>query len=283
MILRPVRPASPIGPPTTNRPVGLTSSRTSETSRPRSPISGPTTCSRMSGASMRVQVDVGGVLGGDDDRVEPDGLVAVVLDGDLGLAVRAQVGQHAGLAHLGEPAGQPVGQRDRQRQQLGGVGVGVAEHQALVAGALAGDLVLGGLDAALVGGVHALGDVGGLRADRHVHAARGAVEALGRGVVADLEDLVPHERGDVDVGAGGDLAGHVHLTGGHQRLHRDPAARVLRQQRVEDGVADGVAHLVRVTLGHRLAGEQPPATFATPYSIRSLARVRTHPMSDRRA
>ena len=35
MILRPVRPASPIGPPSTNLPVGLTSSRKSEVSRCR--------------------------------------------------------------------------------------------------------------------------------------------------------------------------------------------------------------------------------------------------------
>jgi hypothetical protein len=210
------------------------------------------------GREHGVQVDVGGVLGGDDHCVEPHGLVAVVLDGDLGLAVRTQVGQQAGLAGVGEPARQPVGERDGQRQQLGGVGVRVAEHQALVTGALAGDLVLGGLHAALVRGVDALGDVGGLRADRDVHAARGAVEALGRGVVADLEHLVPHERGDVGVGTRRDLARHVHLTGGDERLHRHPAARVLRQQRVEDGVADGVAHLVRVTFGHRLAGEQPP-------------------------
>ena len=64
------------------------------------------------------------------------GVVAVVLDGDLGLAVGAQVGQRAVLADLGEPARQPVRQRDRQRHQLRGVVDRVAEHQALVAGAL---------------------------------------------------------------------------------------------------------------------------------------------------
>ena len=78
-----------------------------------------------------------GVLGGDDDGVEPDrAVVAVVLDGDLGLAVGAQVGHVAVLADRGEPLGEPVGERDRQRHQLGGVVAGVAEHQALVAGAL---------------------------------------------------------------------------------------------------------------------------------------------------
>ena len=69
------------------------------------------------------------------------GLVAVVLDGDLGLAVRAQVRDGAVLADLGQAAGQPVRQRDRQRHQLGRLVAGEAEHQALVAGALRVELV----------------------------------------------------------------------------------------------------------------------------------------------
>jgi hypothetical protein len=148
-------------------------------------------------------------------------------DRHLGLAVGPQVGQPARLAHLGEAPRQAVRQRDRQRQQLGGVVVRVAEHQALVTRTLAGDLVVGQLDAALVGGVHALRDVRRLRADRDVDPAGVAVEALGRGVVADLEDLLPHQGGDVDVRAGGDLARDVHLARGDQRLHRDAAARSL--------------------------------------------------------
>ncbi|MPN20065.1 hypothetical protein SDC9_167441 [bioreactor metagenome] len=53
MILRPVRPASPIGPPTTNRPVGLTSSaiRSVARSRPDSASTGSTTRVRMISAS----------------------------------------------------------------------------------------------------------------------------------------------------------------------------------------------------------------------------------------
>ena len=113
------------------------------------------------GLQHRLEVDVGGVLAGDDDGVEPDRAVAVVLDGDLGLAVRAQVGDRAVLADRGEPLGQPVRQRDRQRHQLGGVVAGVAEHQALVAGALPVERVLDALAGArLVGGVDALRDVG---------------------------------------------------------------------------------------------------------------------------
>ena len=126
----------------------------------------------------------------------------VVLDGDLGLAVGTQVGQRAVLAHLGEPLGEPVRDGDRQRHQLGGVVAGVAEHQALVAGTLPVQLVVGRADAGLVAVVDARGDVAGLAADRHLHAAGLAVEALVGGVVADLEDLLAHQLGDRGVGVG---------------------------------------------------------------------------------
>jgi hypothetical protein len=113
-------------------------------------------------------------------------------------------------------------QRDRQRHQLGGVLDGVAEHQALVACALQVQRVRGTPDPRLVGGVHTLRDVGRLLADRDVDAARGAVEALGRRVVADLEHAVAHDLGDLDVRRRGDLAHHVHLAGSDKRLHGDP-------------------------------------------------------------
>ena len=137
------------------------------------------TCFLMS-ASSCVEGDVVGVLGGEHHRVDADGAVlVVVLDGDLGLAVGAQVVERAVLAYLGEPLGEPVRDGDRQRHQLGGVVGGVAEHQALVAGALLVERVLGGADPRLVAVVDALRDVGGLAADGDLDAAGLAVEALG--------------------------------------------------------------------------------------------------------
>ena len=165
-----------------------------------------------------------GVLGGDDHGVQPDRDVVLVVDGDLRLAVRAQVGQRPVLADLGQPPRQPVGQRDGQRHQFGGVVDRVAEHQALVAGALGVQRVRRALDARLVGGVHTLGDVGRLCADADVHPARRPVEALVRRVVADVEDARADGVGDVGerfFGRRGHLADHVHLPGGHQRLDRD--------------------------------------------------------------
>lgn len=218
------------------------------------------------GGEQRVEVDVRGVLRGDDDRVEPDGLVTVVLDGDLRLAVGAQVGDGAVLADVGETAGEPVRHVDRERHQLGRLVAGVPEHQALVARALLVELVV--LDGRrtqhplLVRGVDALGDVRGLRSDGHRDAAGGAVEALLGGVVADLQDLVAHEVGDVGVGLGRDLTRDVHQTSGDQGLDGDARGGVLAQERVENRVADLVSDLVGVTLGDGLRGEETAGHIA---------------------
>src|SRR5690606_36615629 len=113
------------------------------------------------------------------------------------------------------------------------------------------------LDPGLVRGVHALSDVRRLLTNGHVHTAGVAVEALGRGVVPDLEDLLPHDRRDVNIRLGGDLAGHVHLPGGHQRLHRHPRPRIRGPPRTEVRVTDRIADLLRMPLRHGLTGAQP--------------------------
>ena len=207
------------------------------------------------GLEQAVERDVLGVLAGHDHGVERDRPVALVGDGDLGLAVGAQVGQLAALPDRREPLGEAVREEDRQGHQLGGVVAGVAEHQALVPGALLVERV-DGPRAALEGGVDALGDVRALLADRGADAARRAVEALGRAVVADGEHGVAHDLGDLDVRLGGHLAGDVHEPGGHHRLHGHAAAGILGEHRVEDRVRDLVTDLVRVPLGHRLGREQ---------------------------
>src|SRR5690606_40403533 len=91
---------------------------------------------------------------------------------------------------------------------------------------------------------------------RHGDTARRAVEALVRGVVPDLEDLLPDDGRDVDVGLRRHLAGDVDQAGGDQRLDGDPALRVVPEHGVENRITDLVGHLVRVALGNRLGGEQ---------------------------
>src|SRR6266404_5415406 len=56
MIFRPVSPASPCGPPTTNRPVGFTSTFLSFTSKPASRTTGRTTWARMPARSCALSI-----------------------------------------------------------------------------------------------------------------------------------------------------------------------------------------------------------------------------------
>ena len=102
------------------------------------------------------------VLRGDQDLLDADWAAVLVAHGDLGLSVRAQVGDVAVVADLGEAAGELVRERDRHRHQLGRLVRGVSEHHPLVA--CAGDIgiVTLGLDlvvALLERLVHTLGDV----------------------------------------------------------------------------------------------------------------------------
>ena len=202
----------------------------------------------------RSGADIGVVLGGDDDGADALRDAALVLDRDLGLAVGPEVRQLAGLADLGQPAGHPVGQRDRQRHQLGGLAAGEAEHHPLVAGA---ELERRrGVVADLERRVDALGDVGRLLLDRDQRAAGQVVEAVVGPRVADVTDGVADDRLDVDVGRRRDLAEDHHQAGRRGGLARDPGVRILADDRVQDGVGDLVAHLVGMAFGDRLGGEQ---------------------------
>ena len=150
---------------------------------------------------------------------------ALVLDGDLGLAVRPQVRQLAGLADLGQAPGHAMGQRDRQRHELGRLAAGEPEHHPLVAGAelerrrrVVADLERG---------VDALGDVRGLVLDRHERAAGLVVEAVVGAGVADVADGVADDRLEVDVGVRRDLAEDEHEARRRRRLARDAGVRVV--------------------------------------------------------
>ena len=116
---------------------------------------------------------------------------------------------------------------------------GVAEHHALVAGAL---LLVESLAFR-----HALADVLALLAEGHEDAAGVGVETH-RGI--GVPDVVNHAAGDgfvVELRRGRDLAGERDKTGFRQGLAGDAAGGVPLEDRVQDGVRDLVAHLVGVT------------------------------------
>ena len=208
------------------------------------------------GLAQVLQGDVGVVLSGHHDGGAGEHLaVVVILHGDLALAVGAEPLQLAGLAHVGELAGQLVGHGDGGGHQLGRLVAGVAEHHALVAGA---DQV-GGVGAALLvleGLVDAHGDVGGLLVDGGHDGAGAVVEAVGGIGVADALHGAADDSGNVGVVLGGDLTHHRHDAGGGEGLAGHVGRGVGGQDVVQDGVGDLVAYFVGMTLGDGLRGEQ---------------------------
>ena len=171
MILRPVRPVSPCGPPMTKRPVGLMWYLVSASSRLRG-NHGLDDVLQNVGAQF-VVADGLGVLRRDHDGVDADRLaVLVVFHRDLASCRRA--GGRAACRSCGLRSGAAVSlwaSDDRASASAPGFSLQcVAEHHALVAGAAR---------------VHAHGDVAGLLVDAGDHGAGVGVEAVKGVVIAD--------------------------------------------------------------------------------------------------
>ena len=177
--------------------------------------------------------DLGGVLGGNHDRLHPGWLAVHVLDRHLALAVRTQPGQIPAPPRLGEPPGQGVGEHDRQRHQLRRLAAGEAEHQPLIAGAA---------------GVDSLGDVRRLAADGAHHSAALGVESEPGLRVADVADRLAGDLREVHITGRRDLARQDDEPRRDQGLAGNTAHRILMQDVVENSVGDLVADLVRDAL-----------------------------------
>ena len=166
MILRPVRPQSAYGPPThevarrVHVDLVVVVGELLGDDRADDLID-------QVGADHAVAVDAFLVLCADEHALQGDGHAVLVFERHLGLAVGAQVRDLAGLADLGETLGEAVRRPDRDRHQIDRLVAGVAEHHALVAGALRLDAILARLAGTdLFADVDALGDVGALLVDR---------------------------------------------------------------------------------------------------------------------
>ncbi len=189
------------------------------------------------------------VLGRDDDAGAADRLAVDVAQGDLALRIRQQPGDAlvADRAQLLDAAEDAVRVIQRRRHQLGRLARGVAEHDALVAGAF----VL------VAGRVHALGDMGGLGVQVAFHMGVLPVEAF-----LLVADVLHRHAGIVDQQVGRDRIRAAHLAreddavGGDQRLAGDPGIGVRRQEGVEHRVGDPVGNLVGMAFGHGFRREK---------------------------
>lgn len=159
--------------------------------------------------------DIVSVLGGDDDGVDAqrlDGTVVVgVLNGDLGLGVREQPGDGAVLASSLHGSVELVGEEDSEGQELRGLIGGIAEHDTLVTSTeLLQSLVI----------VETLGDIRRLLLNGDQDVAGLVVEALLRGIVADVLDGTTDDLLVVQLGLGGNLTkDHNHTCEGDRCQH----------------------------------------------------------------
>ncbi len=256
MILRPVRPVSPCGPPTTKRPVGLMRNSVlfgQQLGRQHLPDHFLDQKSRIVGVLHAL-----GVLRGDDDVGNADRLVVLVDDAETWLFAsgRSQV-DLAALADARQLAAQTMGEHDRRRHQLGRLVARVPKHQALVARALLGvALALGGFF------VHALRDVGALRGDDVGHEDLVRVKNVVVVHVADLAHGVAHDLDVIQLRLGGDLAADDDDVALRVGLAGHAAGRVLRQAGVEHGVGNGVANLVGMSFTDGFGGKDVTAGHA---------------------
>jgi hypothetical protein len=224
-----------------------------------------------------VDVDPVRVLGRDEDVVHRHRLVVDVSYGDLRLAVRTQVVQDLGLPDSRETLGEPMREIDGHRHERARLVAGVAEHHALVPGALEIERVIALPMLDLVALVHAHGDVRALFVDRGHDATGLVVETVLRPGVAYLLDGLADDRGDVHVCMRADLPGNDHEPGRHERLarHAHVVGRRLGTRvrhvvlggelpltpddRVQHRIGDLITHLVRVAFRDRLGREHEVA------------------------
>ena len=214
------------------------------------------------GLHLALDVDALDVLADDEqpvdlDRLRMAALARFVAHGDHRLAVRAEVRQRACLAHLGEPAADPMREHDRQRHQLRRLDARVAEHHPLVTCSDEIErVVVRRILLHLVRAVDTSGDVLRLLLDRGDDTARVGVETKLGARVADLTDPVAREPRHIDVRLRRDLAGDDHEPCRDERLASNPARRVLGEHGVEHRVRDLIGDLVRVALRDGLGGEK---------------------------
>ena len=246
MILRPVKPQSPCGPPITKRPVGFTRNLMSPLMSSAGSV-GLMTSSITASRSVP-QIDVRRMLRGQHDGVDRMRLAVDITHGDLRLRIRTQPGQTAVAAQIRLTLDQTVRQVDRQRHQFRRFVARVAEHQALVAGAL--------IEVVVVRAVHALGDVRRLLVVRDEHRAAAVVDAVVGVVVADALDRVARDLDVIDVGGGGDFTCQHDETGVAQRFGSDARVFVLSQDGVENGVGDLIRDLVGMAFGDGFGSEE---------------------------
>ena len=199
-----------------------------------------------------------GVLGRDDDIGHADRLVVLIENRDLALRVGAEPFHFPGFADGGEFATEAVGEHDRGGHELGRFVASVAEHEALIAGAL-----LGGGFAFGFAIIHTLRNVRALAGEKIGNENAVRVEDIVVVHIADSTDRRADDVADVENGIerrafdfrDRDFAADNDGVAFNEGLARDAAGFVDGQAGIEDRIGDGVANLVWMAFANGFGGE----------------------------
>ena len=176
------------------------------------------------------------VLRRDDDGIDALGNACIaILDGDLTLGVRTQIGHHLTLlADLCEGAHDEMREVERHGHEILGLVGGIAEHHTLVASALL--VLVAIIDTAV--------DVLALLMDSSEDTAGVAVELVFGLGIAYLLNRVTCNGLQVDIHITAYLAHQHHLSCSDKRLTSHTGAVVVSQELVENGVANLIGHFI---------------------------------------
>ena len=203
--------------------------------------------------SQRFDGKIRAVHDGDDHGVDSHHVSLLVkFHRDLGLSVGAK--QVRLVDALGQAAAQGAAEGCGQGHQFRGLGAGAAEHHALIA--RAADLVVGSQR-----------NIGGLGVDAALNFHRVGVEAVARIHIADLPDGLPGNGSVVNGSFRGDLAADDAEICGDHGLAGHAGVRILGKAGVQNGVGDGVRHLVGVAVGNTFGGKKSFFHFVFPFFL----------------
>jgi len=194
----------------------------------------------LEGLAEGLVVNILRVLDGDDDGVDAEGnqstTLVLVLDGDLGLGVRAKVGEGAIATAISHLLVELVRQDQGQGHELGGLIGSVTEHDTLITSS---DVlnVEALLDETLV-------NIGRLLLNGDKNVAGLVVETLGGVIVSNVLDGVADNLLVIQSGLGGDLTENHDHTGLGSSLASNLGHGVLLEASIQNGVRNLIADLV---------------------------------------
>ena len=197
--------------------------------------------------------DFRSMLGGNNDGIDANRFAIHIFHGNLGLAIGTQVGQGAVFAYFGQAQSQLVSQVSRHGHVAVGFVGGIAKHHALVTGAslFLGSFAFLGLQSL----VHAHRDITGLLVDGNQHAAGVAVKAVFSAVIADIDNGLAGNAGDVHIALGGNFTKDMDLAGGHNGFAGYTTLGVFLEDGVQDSIGNLVGDFIRMAFGYGFRGK----------------------------